>query len=429
MNEEAVKLEQILKPTPFYEVLSVFGRAVYFPQGIVAQSLQAAKGSYAGNATAGVALEHGHHMILSCIKEALPTLDVDRSVSYAPTAGVLELRAAWRDALVEKNPLLAHKTFTLPIVTAGLTHALSFASDMFVDPGDRMVIFQPSWDNYELIFGVQHRANITGCPMFEDGRLAVNALYEMIMHCPENKIIVLLNFPNNPTGYTPTVEEMGKLVDALVACADEGKRLVVITDDAYFGLFHTPEAAKFSIFQDLCDAHERIIAVKCDAATKEAMVWGFRIGFITYGNKEMSSQVMNAMIQKTMGIIRATVSSSSHVGQNLLLEALRDGRFKTETAAVAAEMAERRDRVRIALKGHRSDEDLLRPLPFNSGYFFSLVCKGNPEELRQYLLENHGIGTISLEGRYLRIAYSGVDREVIGSVIDTVYRGARLLWK
>lgn len=49
--------------------------------------------------------------------------------------------------------------------------------------------------------------------------------------------VVLMNFPNNPTGYTPTAAGGVEIVAALKQVADAGLKLVVVSDDAYFGLF------------------------------------------------------------------------------------------------------------------------------------------------------------------------------------------------
>jgi len=53
----------------------------------------------------------------------------------------------------------------------------------------------------------------------------------------KGKVVIILNFPNNPSGYMPTVEEGKKLADGLIEIAEKGIKLVVVTDDAYFGLF------------------------------------------------------------------------------------------------------------------------------------------------------------------------------------------------
>lgn len=429
MHEQAKVLNDLLRDSPLATVLSEYGTGLYFPKGIVAQSVQAGRKAYAGNGTAGVALERGHHMTLSSFKEALVGIDADGMVSYAPTAGVVELRELWQRDMLRKNPLLNLACTTLPVVTAGLTGALSIAADLFVNRGDHIIVAQPCWDNYELIFSVRHGATLVGVPFFAGGALAIDALRDAVMGCDAEKVTVLLNFPHNPTGYAPTNEEATRLADALVCCAARGKRLVVIIDDAYFGLFHARDVFRQSMFALLAGSHERIVVVKCDAATKESLAWGFRIGFLTIAAQNLDETCKEALVGKVMGAIRASVSSCPRLSQTLLVKAMRDTRYSRDTEQVAAVMAQRWALAKSALASHSDDWDLLRPLPFNSGYFFSLECPGDPEQLRLHLLDKHGIGTVSLEGRYLRIAYSAIDTDSVEAFIDTVYRGARESWR
>ena len=62
----------------------------------------------------------------------------------------------------------------------------------------------------------------------------------------KGKAIVLLNFPNNPTGYTPGAQEAA-IVSAIQEAAEAGMNIVVVTDDAYFGLFFE-DSLKESLF-------------------------------------------------------------------------------------------------------------------------------------------------------------------------------------
>ena len=54
----------------------------------------------------------------------------------------------------------------------------------------------------------------------------------------------MLNFPNNPTGYSPTMEELDRIATILEAEAQKGKKIIALCDDAYFGLFYEEETVK-----------------------------------------------------------------------------------------------------------------------------------------------------------------------------------------
>jgi aspartate/methionine/tyrosine aminotransferase len=424
----ALRLNETLGNTVISHVLSSHGRRTYFPRGIVAQSQEAAGLASYANATAGVALEDGHHMTHELFSRCVPFLSPDELVSYAPTSGDMRLRTLWKEEMTRKNPSLANKNWSLPVVTAGLTHGISIAADLFVDPGDHVVVPAPSWDNYELIFSVAHAARLHTPSLFDETlRFSLDSLKETLGGIESHKIVLLLNFPNNPTGYTPSESEMVQLVRLLTSFAEEGKHLVVVVDDAYFGLFHDASASAHSLFSHLCDAHGNLLAVKCDAATKEALVWGLRVGFITYGARGLTNECLHAMVQKTMGTIRASVSSSSRAGQSLLLAAMQDPRYRAETARVARTMSSRFACVKAEVAKWRAST-ALRLYPCNSGYFCTFACAGDAEELRKDLLEHHGIGTVALSGNLVRIAYSGVDEKLLPGVIGKLYQCAEKLW-
>lgn len=430
MSEKEVQaLNAILDESTVGKVLSTFGRNLYFPQGVMAQSVQAAKKATNGNATVGVAMSQGRHITLTAFSEAAPLFAPDSLVGYAPAAGLLSLRQRWLQWLQEKNPDLMSDYCTLPVVTNGITGALSLAGDLFVDRGDSMVILEPYWDNYQLLFGTRYGAQLATLPIFDNDLLNVKQLQETILAQETQKVLVLINFPHNPTGYSPTVAEAHQLVASLIACAEQGKELVVIVDDAYFGLFYDQKIYQHSLFAHLSSAHENIVAIKCDGATKELLAWGLRLGFFTVGSKSFTSEAKEALHQKVLGALRSSISSCSQLSQTFLLHAIEHPNLATEVNQAHQEMVERWEKAQKALAKQQADWDLLKPLPFNSGYFFTFECAGDAEALRVHLLHTEGIGTISLGDNYLRIAYSQIDSASIETVISAVYQGARKLWR
>ena len=349
--------------------------------------------------------------------------------AYAPGGGDPELRELWKTEMLRKNPSLQGKEISLPIVTSGLTHGLSLLAQLFFEEGDTLVVPDLAWDNYELIFSHQVNATIRTFPLYtEAGSFNVEGLRETLSAIPEKKARILLNFPNNPTGFTPSKDEMKRIQEVLVQLAEEGMRLMVISDDAYFGLFFEDETEKESLFSFLCDAHENIFAVKADAATKEEMVWGFRIGFVTYGGKALNAGHYEALNKKTLGIIRSTVSNCDRPGQSLVLRAMRDGKkYHSDKASAFDEMQRRYHTIAKVLKKYEGSE-LLKPYPFNSGYFMAFKCKGSSEVLRKHLLDTYQIGCINIADTTLRLAYCSVECDKIEELVDMVYQAAGEAW-
>ena len=261
-------------------------------------------------------------------------------------------------------------------------------------------------------------------PFFDSrGGLNITALGSSLDQARGGKAILILNFPNNPTGYSPTREEAASLVRLLQEKAAGGLKMLVITDDAYFGLFYEDSIYKQSLFAELAGLHENILAVKIDGATKEELVWGFRIGFITFASRGLTGEHYGALTRKAMGAIRSSVSNANNLAQSLLIKALKSESHRQEKELAFQILKGRYKKVTEIL---RVSDSPLKALPFNSGYFMTfLLSEGSAEELRKRLLMDYGIGTISIRDKYLRVAYSAVEEEMLAELYDLIFRAAR----
>lgn len=425
MHQLAEKLNAVLDSTCVGGLLSNYGRRMYVPKGIIVQSAEAKKQASRFNATIGVALEEGSAMCLSSIKDFFsPSLKIGEIFPYAPMGGVPALRSLWKERMFEKNPSMAGACISTPVVAAGLTNALSLVCSLFLDEGDSVVLPNMYWENYDLILDEQRQAKKVLFDNFSFSKEGVAGFnvsgLDAALASTGDKAVVILNFPNNPTGYTPTNEEALEIVEVLKRYSNSGKKLVVVTDDAYFGLFFEKDVCKESLFARLCNCSENLLAVKCDAATKEEMVWGFRVAFITYGCKGFTEEQYDALVQKTMGALRGTLSCCSTSAQNILVKGMTDPSYYKEKSDAVGKIKLRYDALKASLSKYEERKDLI-PLPFNSGYFMSFECSCNADELRHLLLDKYGTGVIRLDDHHIRLAFSSVDLNDITALIDTVY--------
>ncbi len=429
MDPLAESLNASLEGTVAHRLLSPTGRRLFFPKGIVAQSAEAKERAHRFNATAGMAYRHGAPMILPAAASVSAAFSPAESVAYAPTPGVAALRSRWKEEMVKKNPSLAGVRTSTPLVTAGLTNGIVHLAELFVDAGDPVVMPDMFWGNYRLILEHRKEARIMTFPFFSDE--AGFNVKGFDSACREaaavrGKVVILLNFPNNPTGYTPTETEARAVLERLTALADDGTDILVVADDAYFGLFFEPGLQTESIFAPLSTAHERILAAKVDGATKEDFAWGLRVGFLTYASPGLGDDAINALEQKTIGSLRAVVSNTSNLSQHMLLKIMDDPAYERQKQDARTILEGRYRALKATLESRRSDspDSPLTVLPFNSGYFMSFDCgEVDAEALRQALLDR-GIGTISIAGRYLRVAFAAVEEESIGELIDEIYDAA-----
>ncbi|MDD5705392.1 MAG: aminotransferase class I/II-fold pyridoxal phosphate-dependent enzyme [Kiritimatiellae bacterium] len=408
--------------SPLPEMLSAKGLRAYFPmRGILGQSAEARNCEI--NATIGTAFEEdGSALCLECLESMLRL--PSHAFLYAPSAGVPELRKAWREMLDLKNPSLRGQKCSLPVVTHALTHALSVAGQLLVDPRDKIILPDLYWDNYELLFDEGCGASLQTFPTFVKGGFNVAAMAKRLL-APGDKKVLLLNFPNNPTGYTATDTEAHAIRDAILHAAEAGKRVVVILDDAYFGLVYAPGVRSESLFPDLAGLHPRVLVVKLDGPTKEDYVWGFRVGFMTFGMQGAEDIHYRALEAKAAGLVRATISSASNIAQQLLLQAYRDPAYAAQKAGKFAILKARYDRIRELLAAHPEYAGAFEPMPFNSGYFMCVRPIGvDAEAVRKRLLTEYGTGTIVLSG-LLRLAYSSVPLARLDALFANLYQAIR----
>lgn len=427
MNPLAGQLNEKLKTDSphIYEMLSTLGKEIYFPkEGILSQSAEASSQAKKYNATIGIATENGGPMHLKVLQDSLSAFAPKDLYPYAPPAGKPELRGVWREKMIKDNPSLQDKKFSNPIVTNALTHGLSIVADLFADVGDAVIYPDKNWENYELTFAIRRGAEIVNYPLFtEEMTFNSDGLRDALLaQKDKGKAIVVLNFPNNPTGYTPSVADGKKIVLAINEAAEAGINVVVVTDDAYFGLFFE-DSLHESLFGSLLDLHPRILPIKVDGATKEEYVWGFRVGFITYGAQ--NTEAIVALEQKTLGIIRATISSGPHPSQTFILKALQDPNFETQKEEKFQVMKGRANKVKQLLDTDQY-QDTWEYYPFNSGYFMCLKLKDvSAEDVRLRLLREYEVGTIALGEHDLRIAFSCIAEEYLEDLFNLIYQAVQ----
>ena len=426
MNPQAEELNVIIKEksSVIYELLSEKGKKIFFPKkGILGQTAEA-KGTKI-NATIGAAIEDdGSPMRLETIASKI-NLDPALIFPYAPSFGRPDIRAKWKSMIYEKNSSLKNKELSLPVVTNALTHGISMAGYLFVNPGDEVIVPSLFWGNYNLTLSNAYDANLVKFNLFKDGGFDLEAFETKLNEGGIGKKIIILNFPNNPSGYTPTEKEADGIISVIKAAAEKGNKIVAMTDDAYFGLVYENGIAKESIFAALSDLHENVLAIKIDGATKEDYVWGFRVGFMTYGIKGGSTELYSTLEAKTAGAIRGNISNAANISQSLLLAAFNSGEYAEQKKTKYAIMKVRFAAVRDALENDKYQK-YFNALPFNSGYFMCVkLAEGlDGDKIRQILIEKYGIGVINLNN-VLRIAYSAVASDHIPEMFEGIYNACK----
>ncbi len=415
MNKLAIKLNKTLGPAA--DFLSPAGRRMYFPYGgILGQGAEARSCDI--NATVGMAFEEdGSPLVMNCFSTGV-RLD-KRAFLYAGSFGLPVLREAWKAMELHKNPSLKGKRFSCPVVTNALTHGIRICAELFAGPRDTLVCPDLNWDNYELIFKEAVGCRVSYFNTFAGGAFDADAMRKALL-APGDKKVLILNFPNNPTGYTATLDDACRIVAAVRAAAEKGKKVVVICDDAYFGLVYERGIHGESLFAEFSDLHENVLAVKLDGTTKEDYVWGLRVGFISFAFKGATDEQLKALEAKAAGNVRSGISNVTSVGQQLAVRAFANPGYAGQKREKFAVLKRRYSRIRAILKSHPGYARHFEAMPFNSGYFMCVRPIGvEAEKVRRHLVAKYSVGTIVLSG-LIRIAFSTVPTDRLGQLFAAV---------
>lgn len=406
-----------------FAALSPLGRRAFFPPDIPAQAAQARGKRW--NGTIGQITDgHGGAVGLPALAGALSGLgerDSSQALLYSPIEGLAEVRERWR--AWQRRGVAAEVPSSLPIVTVGLTHALSLLAELFAAEGRPVAVAAPLWGNYRQTFQVRGGGRVVTAPAYVEGRFNALAFEQALADIPAGEpAVALINIPSNPGGYSPDPAERRELVQSLLRIA-AARPLVAVCDDAYLGLVYEPGIARESLFWELVGAHPNLVPVKVDGATKEFSFFGGRVGFLTFA-VDPASGAAKALESKVKMLIRSGLGSPVATSQVMLLQGLRQAGVEADVEAVRQLLEGRYRALKAALSG--ADPELLVPLPFNSGCFALVELPEKlgltSEQVRLHLLEKYETGLISIAPRYLRIAHCSVDAADLAEMIERLSR-------
>ena len=428
---------EALNKSGITNLLSALGRSIELPQGIFYWTGRA-KREAAINATIGTAKGPEAEIVdgapddvvtfyLPSLGQYFAGLSSEETFPYAPILGLPELRTAWRDYVLHKladRRDAVEPCLTTPVITPG-----------FVDRDEVVVSPDRLWGNYRNIVERNVGGRIETFPFFDGGAFNVEGMRRKLVDTlsSQHKAVLMLNFPNNPVGFSPPASEVAGIVEALVAAVDESnKSLVVLVDDAYEGYVYDETALGRSIFAELCDAHRRILAVKLDGASKEFLFYGGRIGALTVAlpsKLDVDRAALEAELDnKLSGVIRSTVSNCARPVQSALLKALDDlETIVAERQRVIDVLGSRARRLRDELA--RVDAPQLEVLPFNAGFFCFCDIEGiDAEALADRMMSAYQTAVVpTRSGKIngIRIAFCSVPEPQIPQLVANLAAALR----
>jgi len=189
-------------------------------------------------------------------------------VFYTHNLGIPELRDALADYLSRIHKKVSPDEIV--VTTAGV-NALMLASQLLVDPGDRVVEVVPLWPNLQEIPKILG-ATVSTVPLGfspEGWKLDLGRLIDALK--PGTRALYL-NSPNNPTGWVITREEQRVVLEH---CRRHG--IWIFADDAYERLYFGPGAIAPS-FLSLCEPEDRVVSA--NTFSKSWLMTGWRLGWL-----------------------------------------------------------------------------------------------------------------------------------------------------
>ena len=400
---------------------SKLGENIILPQDVLIQSKETAAIPGAINATIGIATSNKKAMALPSINKVITEINNSEYLPYSPTPGLPKMRELWKEKILADNPSINKDFLSLPMVTTGITQGIDIAANLFSESGDALLLPNLFWQNYAQIYTIKLGNKIYKYNQFdENNEFSISNFKETLYSINEDKISLILNFPNNPTGYTPSDVELNSLVDVISTYAKENKnkQLIIVSDDAYFGLFfeNNHKTPTLSATYKLAE-NENCLIVKLDGITKEFYSWGLRVGFITYYTK--NNELRKILLEKTQGYLRSTTSSPSNLSQQIAVRLLDNKQSLEEKEINDKIIEERYNELKQAISTEQLDQ-LVRVLPFNSRYFFTIKLPSNinAHEFRLKFLNEYKYGVYSMDDDHIRIAFSCLDKELIPELIN-----------
>ena len=190
------------------------------------------------------------------------------------------------------------------IITCGGSEAIDIALRATLNPGDEVIILEPNYVCYEpdiiLAGGVPIKIKLKNENEF---RLTPEELESVIT--PKTKIL-LMNYPNNPTGAIMAKEDLEKISKVIIK-----HDLLVISDEIYSELTYVGSHCSIG---SLPNMKERTITI--NGFSKTFSMTGWRLGYVM-GPKEIMEQIKK--------IHQFVIMSAPTISQYAGLEALRNG--------------------------------------------------------------------------------------------------------
>ena len=318
-------------------------------------------------------------------EEGIYSLEHGRTF-YTSNAGLKELKEEVAKYLFRRF-LLTYDPGHEIMITVGGSEAIDAAFRAMLDPGDEVLIPQPCYVSYEP------------CVVLAGGKPVIIELQEkdefkltreqLLSSITEKTKILVLPFPNNPTGAIMTKEDLKEIVDVIIE-----KDLYVISDEIYSELTYNRDHVSIASLPGML---ERTILI--NGFSKSYAMTGWRLGYAC---------APKVILEQMLKIHQYAIMCAPTTSQYAAVEALRNG--DEDVAKMREAYNQRRNYLMKAFK----EMGLQCFEPFGAFYVFPSIQKFGmtSDEVATKLLQEEKIAVVpgtafgkSGEG-FVRISYA-----------------------
>ncbi len=213
-----------------------------------------------------------------CALDAVRNMNRD-ILDYSPSQGTQSLRTKMVGYYAEYGIDLSPDEI---IITSGGSEAILFAFMACLNPGDEIIVTDPSYANY-MAFAISCGAVVKSVKTHIEDGFKLPPVEEFEKQITDKTRAILICNPNNPTGYLYSKQEMKQIRDIvkkynLYLFSDEVYREFIYTKRPYISAFH------------LEGIEENVVLV--DSVSKRYSECGIRIGALITKNKKVREAVM-----------------------------------------------------------------------------------------------------------------------------------------
>jgi len=285
---------------------------------------------------------------------------------YTPSAGIPELREAIAEHLEGKGVPATTKEV---LVTPGAKHAIFCAMAAALDLGDEVIIPSPCWTYEGIALMAGAKPTYIETIQVNEFRLKVEDVQEKLT---SRTRMLVLNYPNNPTGATATKQDLRALADLAV-----DHKFWVLSDEIYDCLVYEGEQVSIA---SLPGMHDRKIYI--NGFSKAYAMTGWRLGYAV-----APAELTREMIK----VQQASTSCAAAFVQEAGVAALRGP--QDCVSEMREEYWKRRD---VIVKGLNSIKGFECMKPKGAFYVFPNIGELDMKssELCEHLLQEAGVATV-----------------------------------